>query len=171
MGPFIGLYSGARLNEIAQIHIADIKQEGDLWYFDLNDDDGKRLKTEASKRIVPMHPKLIELGLLQYVTELRSQGQTKLFPSFTYCTKNGWGRVLGRWFNEMFLPELGIKNESLVFHSLRHTVTNSLQREGVPQPIVQALIGHTRADMLGQHYSASGLRLRQLYDALLRLPY
>lgn len=170
-GPLIALYSGARLNEIAQIHLKDIAIEDDLWYFDLNDDDGKRLKTDASRRRVPIHPKLIELGLLDYVSDLRRQGNTKLFPSFTYCTKNGWGRALGRWFNDTFLPELGFKNESLVFHSLRHTVTNSLQRADVPQPIVQALIGHTRENMLGRHYSASGFELRQLHEALLRLPY
>lgn len=170
-GPLIGLYTGARLNEIAQIHIQDILQEDGLWYFDLNDDEGKKLKTAASKRAVPVHPRLIELGLIDYVSDLRSSRQPKLFPSFTYCTKNGWGRALGRWFNETFLPDLGIKSESLVFHSLRHTVTNSLQREGVPEPIVQAIIGHTRSNMLGQHYSASGFKLRQLHEALLRLPY
>lgn len=171
-GPLIGLYSGARLNEIAQIHLKDIRQEAGIWYFDLNDDDeGKKLKTDASRRIVPVHPRLIELGLLEYVDELRNQRMEKLFPTFTYCTKNGWGRALGRWFNDKFLPELGMKNGNLVFHSLRHTVTNSLQREDVPQAMVQALIGHTRGDMLGQHYSAFGFKLRQLYDALLKLPY
>lgn len=170
-GPLIALYTGARLNEIAQIHLRDIATEDGVWYFDLNDDDGKRLKTDASRRRVPIHPKLIEIGLLDYVDGLRKRGDTKLFPSFTYCTKNGWGRALGRWFNDTFLPELGFKNESLVFHSLRHTVTNSLQRADVPQPIVQALIGHTRENMLGRHYSASGFELRQLREALLRLPY
>lgn len=90
-GPLIGLYTGARLNEIAQIHLTDIKCEDGLWYFDLNDDEGKSLKTAASKRRVPAHPRLIEAGLLEYVHGLRSKNEKKLFPSFTYCPKNGWG--------------------------------------------------------------------------------
>lgn len=170
-GPLIGLYTGARLNEIAQIHLADIKLEDDIWYFDLNDDNGKSLKTAASKRRVPVHPRLLEIGLLGYVHTLRSKGEKKLFPSFAYCPKNGWGRALGRWFNDTFLPELGMKSKSLVFHSLRHTVTNSLQRADVQDNIVKSIVGHTRSDMLGKHYSSSGFKLRQLHEALLKLPY
>lgn len=170
-GPLIGLYTGARLGEISQIHLTDIKIEDGIWYFDLNDDEGKSLKTAASKRRVPIHPKLIELKLLDYVHNLRSEGKTKLFPTFTYCTKNGWGRALGRWFNNTFLPELDIKNRTLVFHSLRHTVINNLQRADVPESIVKALIGHTREDILGKHYSSSGFRLQQLHEALMKLPY
>lgn len=170
-GPLIGLYTGARLGEIAQIHLTDIRNEDDIWYFDLNDDENKSLKTTSSKRKVPVHPTLLELGLLDYVRSLQSKGERKLFPSFTYCHKNGWGRALGRWFNDTFLPELGMKNQSLVFHSLRHTVTNALQRADVQENIVKALVGHARADMLGKHYSSSGFKLKQLHEALLKLPY
>lgn len=170
-GPLIGLYTGARLGEIAQIHLSDIRAEDDIWYFDLNDDEGKSLKTTASKRRVPIHQKLIDLELLEFVRSLKSKGETKLFPSFTYCPKNNWGRALGRWFNDTFLPELGMKNQSLVFHSLRHTVTNALQQADVPDNIVKAIVGHTRADMLGKHYSSSGFKLKQLHEALLKLPY
>ncbi len=63
-GPLIGLYSGARLGEIAQLRLADIRQQDDIWCFDLNDEGDKRLKTGGSKRLVPVHPKLIEHGLL-----------------------------------------------------------------------------------------------------------
>jgi integrase len=88
-GPLIGLYTGARLGEITQLRIADIRQQDGIWCFDLNEDDGKKLKTDGSKRLVPMHSKLMEHGFLDYVQQHKHE---KLFPEFTYCPKNGWGR-------------------------------------------------------------------------------
>lgn len=67
-GPLIALYSGARLNEIAQIHLTDIRQKDGIWCFDLNDDgETKNLKTDASRRCVPIHSRLLEYGLLEHV--------------------------------------------------------------------------------------------------------
>ncbi|TIT88774.1 MAG: hypothetical protein E5W59_17825, partial [Mesorhizobium sp.] len=82
-GPLIGLYTGARLNEICQLELSDIKQDDGVWYFDFNDEgDQKRLKTTASRRRVPIHNQLIAMGFLEYVDSLRA-GQTRLFPDFS----------------------------------------------------------------------------------------
>lgn len=156
-GPLVGLFTGARLNEIAQMHLDDIRQEEGVWLFDLNEEDGnKRLKNAASRRTVPIHSKLIELGLLEYVQTLRKKGETKLFPDFTYDDKNGWGRALGRWFNETFLVKLDMKSKELVFHCLRHTVVTHLLREGVEQSIVQAIVGHARDGVTQNNYFKMG---------------
>ena len=48
-------------------HLDDIRQEGDVWVFDINDKEEKRLKNMSSERLVPIHPQLIKLGLLDYV--------------------------------------------------------------------------------------------------------
>lgn len=61
-GTLIGIYTGARLNEIAQIELDDIKSEDGIWYFDMNDDgEHKKLKTEASRRKVPNFQCVIRL--------------------------------------------------------------------------------------------------------------
>ncbi|MFO7716305.1 MAG: hypothetical protein R6V78_17845 [Desulfosarcina sp.] len=52
--PFIGLYTGARLEEICQLDITDIRQEDDIWVFDINERDDKRLKTLNAKRSCPI---------------------------------------------------------------------------------------------------------------------
>ncbi|WP_306224946.1 site-specific integrase [Bosea beijingensis] len=171
-GPLIGIYSGARLNEIAQVHLKDIRQEGGIWCFDLNEDDeGKSLKAAASKRLVPIHSRLIELGLLQYVDELRGKGKQKLFQDFRYCSKNGWGRNLGRWFNDTLLPRLELKRKELVFHSLRHTVVTQLLRADVPEPIVKALVGHAQEGVTQQNYFQKGYTVPQLKEAMERLKF
>lgn len=171
-GSLIGIYTGARLNEIAQLHLKDIRQHDGVWCFDLNDDDeGKHLKAVASKRLVPVHPRLIELGLLQFVQEMKAKGGERLFPDFRYCDKNGWGRHLGRWFNESLLPKLGLKRKELVFHSLRHTVVTQLMQADVDEPIVKAIVGHAQDGVTQQNYFKRGYTLKQLSEALSRLDF
>ncbi len=171
-GSLIGIYSGARLNEISQLHLKDIRQHEGIWCFDLNDDDeGKHLKAVASKRLVPVHPKLIDLGLLQFVQEMKAKGSERLFPDFRYCPKNGWGRHLGRWFNETLLPKLDLKRKELVFHSLRHTVVTQLMQAGVEEPMVKAIVGHAQEGVTQQNYFKQGYKLQQLADALGKLDF
>ncbi|WP_137933571.1 site-specific integrase [Mesorhizobium comanense] len=165
-GPLIGLYTGARLNEICQLELADIKQDAAIWYFDFNDEgDQKRLKTTASRRMVPVHDQLIAMGFLEYVDALRPRGQKRLFPDFSFSAKEGYGRPLSRWFNERFLVALDIKTDDLVFHSFRHTMVTRLLQAGEQENLVKAIVGHTRQGVTQQHYF-KGYTLAQMQEAL-----
>ena len=171
-GPLIAMFTGARLNEVSQLMLKDIACEDGIWLFDLNDEgDRKSVKSSASKRQVPMHTRLIQLGLLDYVAELRSKGATKLFPMLNYCPTNGWGRTLGRWVNQQLLVQLGIKDVRLSFHSFRHTVATELYRADVEHPIVQSIMGHEREGVTQNTYFNQGYTLRQRADALEKLSY
>ena len=170
-GPLIGIYTGARLNEIAQLHVKDIRQEDGIWCFDLNDDDDKQLKAAASRRLVPVHSALIGWGILDFAADMKRRGAKRLFPDFAYCPKNGWGRNLGRWFNAQLLPKLDLKRSDLVFHSLRHTVVTTLMRADVPEAMVKALVGHAQEGVTQQHYFKQGYRISQLRDALEKLSF
>lgn len=80
--PLLALFTGGRLNELAQLYLADIKTtDGDTQYIDfnlegadkLNVDDSdqppaadKSLKTISSAREIPIHKSLVELGFLEY---------------------------------------------------------------------------------------------------------
>src|SRR5690606_2099124 len=139
-GVLIGMYTGARVNEVAQIRLDDIKQREGIWYFDMNDEDEKkRLKTPAAHRQVPIHQKLLDLGILEEVAKLRKAGHKRFLHELTYTQKNGYGKNLSRYFNEVLLSELGIKHKGLVFHSFRHTVNTCLYQAGVPESIVQTI--------------------------------
>lgn len=164
-GALLGLYTGARLREIAQLDVADIRQEGSIWYLDINGDGpNKSLKTPAAKRRVPVHSDLIRLGFLDWVAA-KPKGQ-RLFLSFTYNAKEGYGRNLGRWFNTTFLPGLGMKESGLVFHSLRHTMVTRLAQAGVSEPLFQEIVGHERQGVAQQVYFKEGHTLAQKQEAL-----
>jgi integrase len=72
--PLLGLFTGARVNEICQINPStDIGEEGSIPFFWLTiETEGdprvsKSLKNKGSRRKLPIHSKLIELGFLSYV--------------------------------------------------------------------------------------------------------
>ncbi|CVI54557.1 Site-specific recombinase XerD [Agrobacterium deltaense NCPPB 1641] len=168
----IGIYTGARLGEIAQLHLKDIHQEDGIWVFNMNEEgDRKSLKTSAARRLVPIHSKLIEAGLLDYVQNMTNRNATKLFPDFSYDPKNGWGRQQSRWFNDRLLVQLGLKSKTRVFHSLRHTVNTRLLQAGVADPLVKSIIGHEQDGMTHRQYFKEGFTLQQRREAMQKLDY
>lgn len=168
----IGIYTGARLGEIAQLHLKDVRKQEGIWVFDMNEEgDRKSLKTAAAHRLVPVHDKLIQVGLLDYVQAMSDRGVERLFPDFTYDTKNGWGRQQSRWFNDRLLVQLGLKAKTRVFHSLRHTVNTRLLQADVPDPVVKSIIGHEQEGMSQRQYNKEGYTLQQRYKAMQKLDY
>ncbi|MGE0108359.1 MAG: tyrosine-type recombinase/integrase [Bdellovibrionales bacterium] len=164
-GTLIAFFTGARREEIAQMNIEDIKQEDGIWFFDINHRGDKRLKTLASEREIPIHSQLIELGFLEYVEKVKAEDNARLFPELSKNDNNGYGRSIGRWFNETLLPRLGIKRKGLVFHCLRNTLATNLQRKGVEDSLVKRIIGHSQKDVMNRHY-AQGQTLKQRQEAI-----
>lgn len=93
-GMLLGMFTGARLNEICQLDIADVQLDGDTWFLNITDegDDNKRVKTKAGRRKVPLHSELIRLGFLDFV-ESRRKG-VRLFPDYSYNANGGKPRTL-----------------------------------------------------------------------------
>lgn len=160
----LALYTGARRREIAQLFLTDIRQESDIWYLDMNDDGPRKsLKTPAAKRRVPIHSELIRIGFLGWVQGLPRQ--ERLFMSFSYNAKEGYGRNPGRFFST-FLNGLGMKEPGLVLHSFRHTMVTRLAQAGVPEPLYQDIVGHEREGVAQQVYFKEGHTLAQKQEAL-----
>lgn len=168
-GSLIGIFSGARLNEICQLEVNDIRQEAGRWCFDLNDEgEGKTLKTGAARRLVPVHSFLLAQGLLSFVERVRKTGETRLFSDLTYDPKNKWGRALSRWFNDRLLVRLGMKSKQLTFHSLRHTMVNRLLNAGVEEAVVKALVGHRAEGVTQATYNRAGYSIERKAEAIER---
>ena len=168
-GTLIAAYTGARLNEIAQLHLDDLTQVDGIWCFDINQKQGttKRLKNAASQRVVPIHPRLLDYGLMDYFERMKAErANTRLFPQLTYSKSDGYGRNLGRWVNERLLPGLGIKADNLTFHSFRHTMIGKLAAANVPQEHIKAIVGHDQGTTTLNTYNRSGFPPSLLIAAL-----
>lgn len=173
-GVMLAIYTGARLNEIAQLALDDIQQEDGVWYFNITDegdDDNKRLKNESSKRRVPIHAALLDAGFIELIQELRKARHTRLFPDLEYQQGHGYGRELTRWVNTKLLVDLGIKDDGLSFHSFRHSFVTGLRQTGVELPTVQELVGHSKDVVTETVYNATAYPLPMLKTAIDRLIY
>ncbi|MCB1471204.1 MAG: site-specific integrase [Rhizobiaceae bacterium] len=163
-GVLIGIFTGMRLNEIAQLRVDDVVCVDGTWVIDVNDegDANKSLKTASSHRRVPVHERLLECGFLDFVDQQRAGASGRLFPDLTYSRQNGYGRNLGRWFNERLLPALGMEAPGLVYHSLRHTMVTRLAQSDAPSEQVKAIVGHAQAGVTFNTYFKAGFLPAQL---------
>ncbi|MGX4772502.1 DUF6538 domain-containing protein [Bradyrhizobium guangdongense] len=150
--PFIAIYSGARLGELCQLLTADVYQLHGLWVFHISDlgDDEKSTKTEGSKRVVPVHSRLIELGFIDYHAGVVARGGQRLFPE-TVRDKRGYFGEASKFFNGYF-KAVGVKADSRVnFHSFRHNVADAFRAAGYLDEQHGVLLGHTKASTTGRY--------------------
>lgn len=89
--PWLCAYSGARINEVAQLSASSFFKLGDDWFYKLTTMGGKTLKTLSSERRVPVHPDLIAEGLIEFV-QSRTDQAARLFPPRTQPNISEWLR-------------------------------------------------------------------------------
>lgn len=172
--PLIGLYSGARENEVCQMQTTDILLKEGIVCFLITDegDKRKRLKNKNSKRIIPMHPDLLRLGFLGYVLSVKKDRRVtnhRLWPQLTYNEKHGFSDRFQKFFgnfNRRYVTNDGKK----VFHSLRRCFCNSLKQHSVSKEISEALAGHKDESMTFGTY-AEAYEPKILKEAILKLDY
>jgi len=183
--PLVGLYTGARVNEVCQLNPqCDIRQDpaSGIWFFDLTDesetaeDVTKSVKNSASKRPVPIHSKLIELGLLDYVERIKAQGALLFFPEFSPSKGRASGEA-EKWFRR-HLEKLGLRDDTegarlVGFHTFRHTFIT--QSEYAREPRYGLITGHagierTPVNPVGEGYKTEaalfGLRMETKRDVI-----
>lgn len=152
--PLLGLYTGARLGEVGQLRCADVKEKDDIPYIEITDEaEGTSLKTESSRRRVPIHPQLIvKWKFLDYVETRRKDGaDASLFPALREDSRGvltgGWGK----WFSRYLRGTIKIKDARKVFHSFRHTFVTICRECGIDEETRSALTGH-RLPGVGRSY-------------------
>jgi integrase len=97
--PLMALLTGARLNELAPLTAADVITDPatDIVAINIKEDreQGRRLKTIGSARLVPLHPELTRIGFLKFVDWIRlAAGQEgRLFPLLVPSRKGSFGEA------------------------------------------------------------------------------
>lgn len=146
--PILSLWHGGRLAEFAAMPLADVKQsKKGTWYFDLTERD---VKTETSKRQIPLHPHMIEMGFLDYLAGLK--GETWLFPELDHETRHGAGHRFSKWWGE-WMDCHGMSDPTLAHHSWRHSWKRRARESSVKKEMHDVISGHkgmTVADGYGE---------------------
>lgn len=160
--PLLGLFTGARLGELAQLVVGDVTTDAStripMFHFKEDEARGTRLKTRASRRIVPVHPTLIRLGFLEVVDQrrLREGDDAQLFPLLRAGPHGGYGEAWSKWFGR-YIRGLGVKRA--VFHSFRHSMKDALREAAMGEDINDALTGHAGGGT-GRAYGAKQMGRR-----------
>ncbi len=90
--PWLCAYSGARIEEVAQLTKDAFFQIGDDWFYRLTTMGGKTLKTRSSERRVPVHPALVDEGFVDFITKLRVGDGERIFSTRSQQEIGEWVR-------------------------------------------------------------------------------
>lgn len=174
----IGIYGLMRLNEISVLRLENIKVRDGIDFFDLHDHS---LKTDNARRVVPIHSRLIKLGFLDYVQQMRLNGETYLFPELHNKTiARHPGDPISRSFNRTLLRKIGVSKADeaargllVDFHCFRTTGICLLKFVGAAGYVVKQLVGHDQSDDItwGEYAGAQSTGLEQLKSVIELIDY
>lgn len=163
--PLLALFSGARQAELGGLTVGNVKSDGEtktpLLFFVAERARGKRVKTDTSERVVPVHDELVRLGFLRFVQARRvaDGGDAWLFPLVAPDRGTSGAPAFSKWFGR-FLRTVGVTDQAKVFHSFRHTVKDALRRGNADHEVREALIGHAQASSVSWGYGANAMLSR-----------
>ena len=142
--PLVALWTGMRLDEIGATRRDEFKNENGVWFFDLRERPLKgprRVKNAMSRRIVPVHQQLVQLGFVDYAAV-----QTEwVFPDLPHggeregSTTAQFSKWFGRWRRANGLAP---SDGSYDFHSFRHTFKDACRRALITEDVHDLLTGH-----------------------------
>ena len=145
--PLLGLYTGARLGELAQLRVVDVHIDTAVPMLAItNEGDGQHVKTKAGLRDVPIHSELIRLGFLDYVAKVKQSSQVDLWPDLPTRSGKPSG-YFSDWFGS-YRRSLGF-DKTPDFHCFRHTVRTQMAEAGIPEAVIDTLVGHEISGSVG----------------------
>jgi integrase len=159
--PLLMLATGARPNELAQLQPDDLDLTFNgrphlnvLCLLDDDDDaadpaetekvtdDSRRVKTAAGRRMIPLHPILIEVGFIRFVEERRNLSAKKLFRELRPDQHGFWSSAITKRLNRIIRDKLNITNPKYSAYSLRHTFIDACRTANIEEGTRMKFVGH-----------------------------
>jgi integrase len=162
--PLICLFMGMRPNEVAQMHLDDLKHtKQGTWYLDVvatgDEDDSKlvgsakTLKTATSRRKVPLHPELIKIGFLQFVqSRKKAVSNPRLFPALKPDKYGNHATYALKRFRDDYLPSAIKMQPRQSFYSFRHSWRDALRRIDAQPATLQTLGAWSQGKLTSDDY-------------------
>jgi integrase len=153
--PLLSLYGGLRITEACQLLTSDVRIQENIWVISIEPGPGKKLKSRAAQRIVPVHRDLERLGFIEYA---RSRPEGQLFD-LPMSSLMGPGGAFGKRFAR-FLKRVNADEPRTSFHSFRHVWRDMLKNAHVPEELAREVggwSGRGASSLYGQGHSVAVL--------------
>lgn len=139
--PLLGLFQGARLEELCQLRGSDVKSDAETEILYLDFHEGMNLKSKASVRKVPVHSTILRLGLHDLAA---GAGSDLLFPRLV---PGGRDQKLSFDYTDDFgkyRKRVGVYVPLMDFHAFRHNFTTQIVEDKTLRSMLIAdeLTGH-----------------------------
>lgn len=142
--PAIAYLTGMRLEEIALLKTRQFRVDAAGNHY-IHTEDGKT--ENSADRNVPIHPDLVEAGLLDYAKACAGP----LFP-LVKCANEVQSAAYSKWYGRQ-LDKLNITARSKVFHSFRHLFKDLCQDAGLNDSSIEQICGHEPGTVGGRYGS------------------
>ncbi len=177
--PLIAMFNGLRSGEASQLEIPDVLTVEGIPCFNVtneSDDEegvgkGKSTKTETSKTAVPIHPRLLAMGFLDFVQSRKIAGDgSALFPELPRTREGKRSDLFSKWFRRFFTKALGGRKSKASFHSFRHSFRDATRRARMHVEIADKLGRWATLGSVGLTYGG-GFTLADFRDELAKVDY
>jgi integrase len=152
-------YTGARINELAQLRKEDVKTRQGIPFIGItsSDENGQEIKTSSSRREVPIHKALIVEGFLKWVEKQPAGWLFKDLPAGRYGKRgDAASKRYGRWLRK----DVGITDRRAVGHSWRHRMEDQFREIEVPDEVADSILGHARSGQRAIYGEGPPLRVK-----------
>ena len=167
--PLIGFYTGMRLQEILQLYVEDVYQANGVWVLDLNTNhDDKKLKTDQSKRVIPIHDDLVKAGFVEFRNHQEEKESQRLFPDAVLSGDGTYSSTFSKWFSR-YLDHIGIKTDKTSFHSFRHNMKDFFRAAGISDELSEHYLGRLTGKT-GEAYG-SGHTVENVAEAVAKIKF
>jgi len=165
--PLLALFTGARVEELAQLLVKDVRYVAELGhYLNISDEaEHAKLKNASSRRRVPVHPILVACGFIDYVQQHKPA--QLLFPHLKPNPRGKLGGYFTNFFSFYLRQRVRITDKRKVFHSFRHTFKDICRKVGIEEAVHDALTGHTN-NAVSRRYGNEQYPLEPLFAAMER---
>ena len=165
------LLTGMRPGEVGSLRLNDIGEVDGIAYFDLRPFDARKgrvmlsemrsHKTKNASRIVPIHPLLVELGLLEHRDHMQRAGIERLLPDCEPYRRRD-GRL--RWSQDITKSWRYVKSKYAVFgrkditlYSSRHLMAQWIDELKISERTRARVLGHSTMPGAAGIYGRKGL--------------
>jgi integrase len=168
--PILMYYSGARIEELAQLAASEVRRSPEgIPYISvlegLGGDGDRTVKTQSSRRMIPLHDDVVARGFLQYVESLPADG--RLFPLLKASPSGYYSTNFAKRWGEYVRDIAKVETTADPSHGFRHTFKTLAREVTIPEDVHDGITGHAGPGV-GRTYGT--MLLTTMAAALKRFP-